>query len=134
MNLYHRVRILHSYPQSRLFRSENKCLRGKVLRILRGAGPSGLPTLTIAERMVERTPGITGLVDRLEAKGLVIREIPRHDRRLVYCRIAKKGLDLLKLLDGPIEAGNRNAFSGLTSKELQQFILLLNQARRPHED
>ena len=105
-----------------------------VLRILRGAGPSGLPTLTIAERMVERTPGITGLVDRLEAKGLVVREIPGHDRRLVYCRIAKKGLSLLKLLDDPMEAGNRKAFSGLNSKELQQLILLLDKARKPHED
>src|ERR1700682_6278341 len=37
-----------------------------VLRILRGAGPSGLPTLTIGERMIEQTPGTTRLVDRLE--------------------------------------------------------------------
>ena len=27
-----------------------------VLRILRGAGPAGLPTLTVAERMIEQTP------------------------------------------------------------------------------
>src|SRR5919202_6306910 len=47
-----------------------------VLRILRGAGPEGLPTLTIADRMIERTPGITRIVDRLESNGLVVREIP----------------------------------------------------------
>lgn len=39
-----------------------------VLRILRGAGPRGLPTLNIVERMIEQTPGITRLLDRLEAK------------------------------------------------------------------
>ena len=105
-----------------------------VLRILRGAEPEGLPTLTIAERMVERTPGITGLIDRLESKSLVVREIPAHDRRQVYCRISKKGLNLLKLLDEPMEAGLRKAFRGLTSKELQQLILLLEQARKPHAD
>ncbi|MEE2900638.1 MAG: hypothetical protein VX815_19435 [Gemmatimonadota bacterium] len=33
-----------------------------VLRILRGAGDDGLPTLTIAERMIERTPGGTLLL------------------------------------------------------------------------
>jgi DNA-binding MarR family transcriptional regulator len=84
--------------------------------------------------MVERTPGITGLVDRLEAKGLVVRETPKHDRRLVHCRIAKKGLDLLELLDDPIEAGNRKAFSSLSARELQQLISLLNKLRKPHED
>src|ERR687897_938950 len=45
-----------------------------VLRILRGAGEAGLPTLDIADRMIEQAPGITRLIDRLEAKGLVRRE------------------------------------------------------------
>ena len=35
-----------------------------VLRILRGAGNEGLPTLTIGERMIERTPGVTRLAWR----------------------------------------------------------------------
>ena len=38
-----------------------------VLRILRGAGGEGLPTLEVAERMIEQTPGVTRLLDRLEA-------------------------------------------------------------------
>ena len=54
-----------------------------VLRILRGAGTDGLPTLSIADRMVERTPGITRLIDRLVAKGLVRRERSAEDRRLL---------------------------------------------------
>src|SRR5437763_395610 len=36
-----------------------------VLRILRGAGERGLPTLDIVDRLVEETPGITRLIDRL---------------------------------------------------------------------
>src|SRR5437762_9634857 len=72
-----------------------------VLRILRGAEPEGLPTLTIAERVIEKTPGITRMIDRLESKGLVTREIRPHDRRCVYCRVTKKGLSLLRLLDEP---------------------------------
>jgi hypothetical protein len=39
-----------------------------VLRILRGAGEGGLPTLEIAQRMIEHAPGITRLLDRLERK------------------------------------------------------------------
>src|SRR5262249_35367113 len=58
-----------------------------VLRILRGANPERLPTLEIAERMIERTPGITRLLDRLEAKQLVHRERCPSDRRQVLCGI-----------------------------------------------
>src|SRR5437588_284781 len=47
-----------------------------VLRILRGAGAEGLPTLEIASRMIEQAPGITRLLDRLETKKLVERR--RH--------------------------------------------------------
>ncbi len=104
-----------------------------VLRILRGAEPEGLPTLTIAERMIERTPGITRMIDRLESKGLVEREIRPHDRRCVYCRITAKGLKLLKLLDGPVEEANRAAFRGLSAAELEQLVTLLVKIRNAHE-
>src|ERR687885_2072710 len=100
-----------------------------VLRILRGAEPEGLPTLTIAERMIERTPGITRMIDRLESKGLVEREVRPHDRRCVYCRITRKGLSLLKLLDEPVEEANRMAFRGLTAAELEQLVRLLVKTR-----
>src|SRR5919202_283115 len=104
-----------------------------VLRILRGAEPGGLPTLTIAERMIERTPGITRMVDRLEAKGLVAREVRPHDRRRVYCRITKKGLSILGLLDGPAEEFNRSAFGALSNAELKQLVALLERTRETHE-
>jgi DNA-binding MarR family transcriptional regulator len=54
-----------------------------VLRILRGAGAGGLPTLEIGARMVERTPGVTRLIDRLERKDLVRRARGTEDRRVV---------------------------------------------------
>ncbi len=52
-----------------------------VLRILRGAGPDGLPTLEVANRMIEQAPGITRLLDRLEAKELIKRHRCPKDRR-----------------------------------------------------
>ena len=79
-----------------------------VLRILRGAGPDGLPTLAIGERMIERTPGVTRLIDRLSAKGLVERERDPDDRRRIVCRITDAGLAVLERvqprLDGAIAA------------------------------
>ena len=52
-----------------------------VLRILRGAGAEGLPTLEVANRMIEQTPGITRLLDGLEAKELIKRQRCPKDRR-----------------------------------------------------
>src|ERR687883_252532 len=104
-----------------------------VLRILRGAEPEGLPTLTIAERMIERAPGITRMIDRLEAKGLVAREVRPHDRRCVYCRITRKGLSLLKLLDDPVEEFNRAAFRALSDAELKRLVALLERTQAAHE-
>jgi DNA-binding MarR family transcriptional regulator len=101
-----------------------------VLRILRGAGDKGLPTLEIAERMIEQTPGITRLIDRLERKGLVRRERCATDRRQVFCRITKDGLKLLGQLDTPILAVDGWALASLLARELGQLITLLDKARQ----
>jgi DNA-binding MarR family transcriptional regulator len=104
-----------------------------VMRILRGAEPAGLPTLTIAERMIESAPGITRMIDRLAAKGMVVRETRANDRRFVHCRITDRGLKLLKQLDQPVEEANRAAFRGLSNTELVQLLALLEKMRKAHE-
>lgn len=73
-----------------------------VLRILRGSHPEPLPTLEIAARMIETAPGITRLLDRLEAKGHVTRRRCDTDRRQVHCTITDRGLGLLGRLDRPL--------------------------------
>lgn len=100
-----------------------------VLRILRGAGERGLPTLDIAERMVEQTPGITRLVDRLEAKRLVKRERCKTDRRQVFCHITPAGLALLAGLDQPFRDTEAKALGALTERQLAQLMNLLDLAR-----
>jgi len=100
-----------------------------VLRILRGAGEAGLPTLEIATRMIEQTPGITRLVDRLEVKKLVLRERCATDRRQVFCRITPDGLGLLSSLDDPIREAERVALAELSERQLTQLLSLLDRAR-----
>src|SRR5918992_748846 len=73
-----------------------------VLRILRGAEAEGLACREVAERMVTRDPDITRLLDRLEARGLVIRARDREDRRVITVRITPEGLRLLQELDAPV--------------------------------
>ncbi len=100
-----------------------------VLRILRGAGPPGLPTLAIAQRMIERTPGITRLLDRLEAKGWVKRTRCSDDRRQVLCEISESGLELLHELDGPINEFDDTCLADIAASELEQLIHLLDRVR-----
>jgi DNA-binding MarR family transcriptional regulator len=100
-----------------------------VLRILRGAGREGLPTLAIMERLIEQAPGITRLLDRLEAKGLVARERPRHDRRQVTCRIRDAGLRMLARLDRAVDAADDTMLHPLSPAEQRQLIRLLERVR-----
>ena len=100
-----------------------------VLRILRGAGLGGLPTLDIAERMIEQAPGITRLLDRLEAKKLVRRERPSDNRRQVLCYLTKPGLDLLRELDTPVRNKDNQALRRLNESEIEELIRLLELAR-----
>jgi len=100
-----------------------------VLRILRGAGERGLPTLEIAERMIESTPGITRLIDRLEEKTLVQRERCKTDRRQVFCSISQLGLELLSRLDAPVRDADRRALASLSDGELQSLLNLLERVR-----
>ena len=100
-----------------------------VLRILRGAGQHGLPTLEIAQRMIEQTPGITRLIDRLERKNLVTRERSATDRRCVYCRISEGGLRVLGRLDGPVQVAAAQCFDSFTKRDLAQLVESLDRTR-----
>jgi DNA-binding MarR family transcriptional regulator len=100
-----------------------------VLRILRGAGEQGLPTLEIAERMIEQAPGVTRLLDRLEAKGLVRRERCRQDRRQVLCWLTSPGLELVEKLDVPIENADLEAVASLTVEDQEKLLRLLDAVR-----
>jgi len=100
-----------------------------VLRILRGTLPERLPTLVIAERMIEQTPGITRLLDRLEKKGLVRRERCDVDRRQVMCEITPRGLALLERLDGPFARTEKEMMAVLSDDELRTLIRALDAIR-----
>src|SRR5258708_34099591 len=66
-----------------------------VLRILRGAGPEGLPCNTIAERMISRDPDMTRLLARMENRDVIARDRQKEARPVVKARITDKGLSLL---------------------------------------
>lgn len=100
------------------------------LRILRGAGDEGRSCSEIAERMINRDPDITRLVDRLERRGLVKRCRDGKDRRVITTRITPVGLELLRSLDRPIEEFNRKLLGHMGEEQLRTLIKLLEAARQ----
>ncbi len=99
-----------------------------VLRILRGAGPSGLPTLEVASRMIEQTPAITRLMDKLETKRLVKRQRNTSDRRQVFCWITDEGLALLAQMEDPINRVE-DVVTTLNDAEISHLIVFLAKIR-----
>src|SRR6201993_3699422 len=106
-----------------------------VLRILRGAGPDGLPCNSIAERMISRDPDMTRLLDRMEKRELITRERQKEDRRVVKGRTTDEGLELLKKMDAPIRDLHRGQLAHMTSAHLKTLMDLLTEvgARAPKE-
>ena len=100
-----------------------------VLRILRGAGPEGLPTLEVAERMIEQAPGVTRLLDRLEAKQLVRRERCPEDRRQMTARISERGGALLARIDRAMEAADDTLLHPLSPVDQRALVRLLDRIR-----
>jgi DNA-binding MarR family transcriptional regulator len=69
-----------------------------ILRILRGAKDK-IKVQVVKDRMVERAPNATRLMDKLCDKNLIERDRCEHDRRVVYVKITKEGLVLLSTID-----------------------------------
>lgn len=100
-----------------------------VLRILRGAGESGMPCGRITERMITREPDMTRLLDRLEARGLIGRERSPDDRRVVLGRLTAKGKSLLNSLDAPVLQLHARQLSHVGKGRLRELAGLLAAAR-----
>jgi MarR family transcriptional regulator, organic hydroperoxide resistance regulator len=103
-----------------------------VLRILRGAGSEGMPTLVIRDRMIHEAPGITRLLDKLEKAGLARRERTSSDRRQVFCYITDAGLAALEELDEEMREADEVAVGNLTEAEQKQILKLLESVRSRH--
>ncbi|SMB97177.1 MarR family winged helix-turn-helix transcriptional regulator [Deinococcus hopiensis] len=106
-----------------------------VLRILRGAGDGGLGRNEIRERLLDRMPDVTRLLDKMEDMGLVKRLRSTTDRRCVPTTLTDKGRDLVNALDDPVAAMQREQFGHLTPGQLHSLIetLTLIRARLPQE-
>jgi DNA-binding MarR family transcriptional regulator len=92
-----------------------------ILRILRGA-KDFININTVKDRMVEKSPNSTRLMDKLLEKQLIERKRCEIDRRVVYVKISELGLKLLAKID---ESFDDNLL--FANKLNNQETILLNQ-------
>ncbi len=99
-----------------------------ILRILRGQYPKPATVNLLKERMIDKMPDTSRIVDRLVQKGLVSRCTNTRDRRAVDIRISEQGMDILSIMDK--EFRTRDVLkNNLTDAEAVQLSDLLDKMR-----
>lgn len=101
-----------------------------ILRILRGA-KEAITVNTVKQRMVEKSPNTTRLMDKLIDKGMIERERCSDDRRVVYVKISEDGLKLLSKIDKALQDSGQEilVMENLTEEEACQLSDLLDKLR-----
>jgi DNA-binding MarR family transcriptional regulator len=134
LNLWRTYDRLHIAEVNLFGRFELTPQQYNVLRLLRGEGDHKLATLALAARLVSRAPDITRILDKLEDRGLIERERPSDNRRIVLIGLTDSGRALLADLDILVRECHVRQLGHLSEPQLRDLISLLQAARRPHED
>jgi DNA-binding MarR family transcriptional regulator len=103
------------------------------LRLLSARHPAPVATLALAGRLISRAPDITRLLDKLDERGLIARDRPAGNRRVVEVVITTIGLGLLRKLDAEVRACHERQLGHLRRADLRRLVELLREVRRPHE-
>ena len=96
-----------------------------VLKMLEGVGDLSLSELS--ERIRAQNSTVTGIIDRMEREGLVIRARSTEDRRVVHIRLTDKGAKIAReIAVEPMEIF-RNALECLSASEMRDLLRILTK-------
>ncbi len=82
----------------------------------------------IAERLKLENSTISGILERMEKKGLIEKNISKEDRRFIQVQLTKKGADLEKDVLNAVEEVNGDVLSVFSQEErstLKSYLRLL---------
>lgn len=131
INLRITSNVVAAYQQQFMDRFDLTMPQFNILRILRGAkGPINVNT--VKDRMIERSPNTTRLMDKLIEKGLIERIRCEQDRRVVYVNISELGQDLLSQIDCTSEFSNITK-PIISDEDAAQLSDLLDKLRETYE-
>jgi DNA-binding MarR family transcriptional regulator len=100
----------------------------QALLILKLQGGQAISTLHLRERMLDKMSDTPKIVDRLQRKGLVLKNVSNDDRRLVDIFLSPAGNSLLEEIE---HRANETwlTSAALTLKEVETLNFLLNKVR-----
>ena len=126
--------VIYLYTESRRITKEaarRADLTGPQLTVVKMLEQIGELSLSeLSERIRAQNSTVTGIIDRMEREGLVVRERSKEDRRVVFIRLTTKGKKLADEI--PIEPWEifRSALESLTPSEVRDLVKILGKLAR----
>ncbi|WP_462325477.1 MarR family winged helix-turn-helix transcriptional regulator [Desulfoplanes sp.] len=84
-----------------------------------------MTTGNLAKQVYLSQATVTGILDRLERKGLIIRERSTVDRRRVFVSLTEAGIKLNDEMPWPLQERFAQSLSSLSDEEQEQFDTML---------
>lgn len=128
-NLQQANRVLEGLLEQRL-RSEVDLSMPEYEVLFRLQHAAGHPLLMseIAAQLLNSPSGATRIADRLEAEGLIARETPRDNRRVVHVTLTERGRKVLEKGDGVFRDALRESFAAyLSHAEVNELRRLMRK-------
>jgi len=88
----------------------------------------GIPTSAIGEKLQQVGGTLTGVLDRMEERGLVRRERDRQDRRICRIWLTDAGVELEHVLPQLVADLHAETWAGVGDRDRELFSQVLNQA------
>src|SRR5262249_3401009 len=99
-----------------------------VMKLLETMGDLSLSSLS--ERIRAQNSTVTGIIDRMEREGLVVRERSTSDRRVVYIKLTPKGAALAKTIEvEPMEIF-RTVLQALSKEDTKDLLRILGKLQK----
>ena len=99
-----------------------------VLKMLEGVGDLSLSDLS--DRIRAQNSTVTGIIDRMEREGLVVRTRSTEDRRVVRIRLTEKGSKIAReIAVEPMEVFH-SALENLSPGEMRDLLKILTKIAR----
>ena len=94
--------------------------------------PGGVPFSEIGAKMMVTVSNLTGIVDRLEEKDIVARDMDKHDRRVIHVKLTEKGKKLYKVSVTTFENSVSKLLSPLDKSQQKELSTLLRKLLGAH--
>ena len=129
INLHQTARIVQAKIEERLRASTDlSWAEFELLMRLQVAATRPLQMSEIAAQLVGSPSGTTRIADRLEKDGLIVRETPRENRRIVRVQLTDKGRQVLTAADEILRATLQQALGDhLTEGEVTELRRMLRK-------